>query len=103
MEFVHSDPINSTDPLGLDDAGCDIVNKIVPSVDKDPCFRACCDVHDWCYKKYGCTMFSFVYLWGDCKRCNDFVVRCFKLCAAAKASSAAAGAAAKFVTETGPI
>jgi hypothetical protein len=40
-------------------------------------YRFCCDIHDLCYEKYGCTSRSWWRLSWNCTRCNGEVVWCF--------------------------
>ena len=41
--------------------------------------RFCCDVHDVCYEKYGCTQSTWWRWWSSwtCDVCNVNVIRCF--------------------------
>jgi len=42
-------------------------------------FRFCCDIHDYCFEKYGCNSSSWWKVWSSwqCDRCNMDVVWCF--------------------------
>jgi len=42
-------------------------------------FRYCCDIHDYCYEKYGCNASSWWTIWRswNCDRCNMEAVWCF--------------------------
>lgn len=57
-----------------DDAGCDNLHWLDGST-----FRNCCDVHDLCYEKYGCTSSTWWRVWTswNCDRCNGEAVWCF--------------------------
>ena len=39
---------------------------------------ACCDVHDDCYTRNGCTVSSWIFGSAQCKACNNAVVNCFQ-------------------------
>jgi hypothetical protein len=56
------------------DPGCDELHWLDGST-----FRTCCDIHDLCYEKYGCTASSWWRVWTswNCNRCNGEVVWCF--------------------------
>jgi hypothetical protein len=70
-----------------------VVNAVVPSVyaNEPGCdglhwldgtiFRYCCDVHDACYAKYGCSSRSWWQIWTSwrCDMCNAWVIDCFDL------------------------
>ncbi|CAF2704027.1 unnamed protein product [Rotaria sp. Silwood2] len=60
------------DPFGLirDNYGCDAAVKSCGNKGK------CCDVHDACYKRHGCSAISWFYLWGNCRQCNLDVMAC---------------------------
>jgi len=57
-----------------DEPGCDDLHWLDGSV-----YRYCCDVHDFCYAKYGCTSTSWWEVWSSwkCDRCNAEAVWCF--------------------------
>jgi hypothetical protein len=59
----------------LNDEGCDRLHWLDGSI-----FRACCDAHDQCYEKAGCSegswFWPFAGSW-SCQRCNAQVVYCF--------------------------
>jgi hypothetical protein len=59
--------------LAANEPGCDDLHWLDGSV-----FRACCDVHDYCYEKAGCTQKSWWFLgsW-SCDYCNLWVIGCF--------------------------
>lgn len=42
-------------------------------------FRYCCDIHDYCYAKYGCSASTWWKVWTSwsCDHCNMDVVWCF--------------------------
>ncbi|HTV02037.1 MAG TPA: hypothetical protein VMF13_15925 [Luteitalea sp.] len=55
--------------------GCDNLHWLDGSI-----FRACCDVHDRCYEKEGCSSGSWFWPFSgswSCQRCNVAVVYCF--------------------------
>lgn len=54
--------------------GCDGLHWLDRSV-----LRPCCDVHDWCYEKYGCNSSSWWQWWSSwaCDACNSYAVFCF--------------------------
>ncbi|HVC20339.1 MAG TPA: hypothetical protein VNE16_09690 [Vicinamibacterales bacterium] len=60
--------------LHANQAGCDGLHWLDGSV-----FRYCCDVHDWCYQKFGCTSSSWWQWWKSwsCDSCNVGAVFCF--------------------------
>jgi hypothetical protein len=60
--------------VSADEAGCDDLHWLDGSL-----FRYCCDDHDRCYAKFGCTSSSWWKFWSGwrCEFCNDVVVRCF--------------------------
>ena len=60
--------------LQADDAGCDGLHWLDGTV-----FRYCCDTHDLCYSKYGCTSYTWWQWWSSwqCDGCNLGVVYCF--------------------------
>jgi len=57
-----------------DEPGCDDLHWLDGTV-----FRYCCDTHDLCYAKYGCTSYSWWQWWTSwqCDGCNLGVVYCF--------------------------
>lgn len=57
-----------------DDPGCDDLHWLDGST-----FRFCCDIHDLCYEKYGCTSSSWWKVWTswNCDKCNMNAVWCF--------------------------
>ena len=57
-----------------DDPGCDDLHWLDGST-----FRNCCDIHDLCYEKYGCTSSTWWRVWTswNCNRCNGDAVWCF--------------------------
>jgi hypothetical protein len=60
--------------LQANEEGCDDLHWL-----DDTLFRPCCDVHDFCYEKYGCSSSSWWEWWSSwrCDACNVFVVYCF--------------------------
>lgn len=56
------------------EVGCDGLHWLDGSV-----FRPCCDTHDACYAKYGCSWHSWWQVWNSwsCEYCNGEVVFCF--------------------------
>jgi hypothetical protein len=61
-------------PVQADEPGCDGLHWLDGTV-----LRFCCDVHDLCYEKYGCSSSSWWQWWSSwqCDRCNGGVVWCF--------------------------
>ncbi len=61
--------------LHADEPGCDGLHWLDGTV-----FRFCCDVHDACYEKYGCSSHSWWEFWSSwrCTGCNAWVVDCFE-------------------------
>jgi len=57
-----------------DEPGCDDLHWLDGSI-----FRYCCDTHDYCYAKSGCTSYSWWMWWSSwsCDLCNMTVVYCF--------------------------
>jgi hypothetical protein len=57
-----------------DEPGCDDLHWLDGSV-----YRYCCDIHDYCYAKNGCTSTSWWEFWSSwkCDRCNAEAVWCF--------------------------
>jgi hypothetical protein len=66
---------NAIEPrLAANEPGCDDLHWLDGTI-----YRACCDVHDYCYAKAGCTSSSwwrFVTSW-TCDLCNMDVIYCF--------------------------
>jgi hypothetical protein len=60
--------------VSANEPGCDGLHWLDRST-----FRPCCDVHDRCYEKAGCTSRSWWQWWTSwqCTACNAFVVYCF--------------------------
>ncbi len=60
--------------LSANDAGCDGLHWLDNSI-----VRPCCDNHDLCYQKYGCSYTSWWQVWTSwrCDACNTWVVFCF--------------------------
>jgi hypothetical protein len=58
----------------LADVGCDGMHWLDGTT-----LRFCCDVHDLCYEKRGCTTSSWWRVWSSwtCAACNASVVMCF--------------------------
>lgn len=57
------------------DVGCDKLHYLDGTV-----FRQCCDRHDWCYEKNGCTSKSWFWPFASnwvCQACNIQAVHCF--------------------------
>ena len=67
--------LDKIEPTLSADAGCDGLHWLDGSV-----FRPCCDRHDLCYDKNGCTTKSWYWLesW-SCAYCNVSVVSCFQM------------------------
>ena len=61
--------------LVANEAGCDPPLQWLDGT----VLRFCCDVHDLCYEKYGCSSSSWWQWWSSwqCNRCNGGVVWCF--------------------------
>jgi hypothetical protein len=61
-------------PVQANDPGCDGLHWLDGTV-----LRFCCDVHDWCYEKYGCSWTSWWQVWSSwtCTACNAGAVWCF--------------------------
>ena len=74
--YVTGDPINNTDPWGLDTPGCSMPGGSWGN----KCWGRCCANHDRCYFLNDCKASS----WGDpnaspaCKACNAAIWNCFK-------------------------
>ncbi|HEX6974494.1 MAG TPA: hypothetical protein VF147_08840, partial [Vicinamibacterales bacterium] len=62
--------------LHANEPGCDNLHWLDGTV-----FRFCCDVHDQCYAKNGCSSRSWWQFWSSwrCTECNLWVVDCFEL------------------------
>jgi hypothetical protein len=60
--------------LSANEPGCDGLHWLDGSV-----FRVCCDVHDLCYERYGCTYHSWWVVWSSwsCNACNGWAAWCF--------------------------
>jgi hypothetical protein len=60
--------------LHANEAGCDGLHWLDGSI-----LRYCCDVHDLCYEKGGCSARSWWRVWSSwtCDFCNAWVVVCF--------------------------
>ena len=84
--YAYNNPITKYDPYGLytQKPGCDVINLIPligELIDKDPCFRACCDEHDACFEKYKCRVISWLTCQPfKCAICNIKVTLCFTEC-----------------------
>jgi hypothetical protein len=54
--------------------GCDGLHWLDGTI-----FRYCCDVHDFCYEKYGCSAHSWWQFWSSwrCDACNAWAAWCF--------------------------
>lgn len=65
---------NSNDPYAKNEPGCDGLHWLDNTV-----FRPCCDRHDLCYEKYGCSASSWWFFGSSwrCIHCNLSVVFCF--------------------------
>ena len=60
--------------VSADEPGCDGLHWLDGTL-----LRFCCDVHDYCYAKHGCTSSSWWMFWSSwqCDNCNMAAVRCF--------------------------
>jgi hypothetical protein len=60
--------------VSADEAGCDDLHWLDGTI-----LRYCCDDHDRCYQKVGCTASSWWKFWSGwrCEYCNEEVIRCF--------------------------
>jgi hypothetical protein len=60
--------------LSADEPGCDYLHWLDGTV-----YRFCCDIHDACYSKNGCTSKSWWQIWTSwrCDSCNAWVIDCF--------------------------
>ncbi len=101
--YVKNNPTNDFDPLGLfisptldvisiifgsrngnvlpipfeDQDGICTVPEFMKSLDRNPCTRQCCVVHDDCYSAYRCNYTSwFGRLASPCQQCNINAVAC---------------------------
>lgn len=56
------------------DEGCDGLHWLDGTI-----YRYCCDIHDLCYEKFGCTSSTWWQVWTSwrCDRCNGEAVWCF--------------------------
>jgi hypothetical protein len=74
-------------PAYANDVGCDELHWLDGSM-----FRYCCDVHDYCYVKTGCTAQSWRWPWEGtswkCVACNAAAVACFAVIQASGADDA---------------
>ncbi|CAF0832066.1 unnamed protein product [Rotaria sp. Silwood1] len=77
--------IESFDQLIKDYYGCDAVIQSCGNK------GGCCDVHDACYKRHGCTASSWFLLWGNCAACNRDVMGCVAFRNPGKSSCCSAG------------
>jgi hypothetical protein len=61
-------------PVQANEPGCDGLHWLDGTI-----LRFCCDVHDRCYQKYGCTSSSWWQFWSSwtCDACNLGAVFCF--------------------------
>lgn len=62
-------------PLSANEAGCDPPLQWLDGT----MFRYCCDIHDYCYEKYGCTASTW-WRWfssWQCDFCNMGAIFCF--------------------------
>lgn len=60
-------------PLHANEEGCDGLHWLDGTI-----YRYCCDTHDYCYSKYGCSASSWWQWWSSwtCDACNVWVVWC---------------------------
>ena len=60
--------------LRANEEGCDDLHWLDGEV-----LRFCCDVHDFCYEKNGCSSRSWWQFWSNwsCSACNTWVIVCF--------------------------
>jgi hypothetical protein len=66
--------INAVSPaLAANEPGCDGLHWL-----DDTIYRPCCDIHDRCYQKYGCSSRSWWEWWSSwrCTGCNVVAVVC---------------------------
>jgi RHS repeat-associated protein len=90
QRYVWNSPAQLTDPMGLDNPGCDFpVVREIPSIALQTiggrnCLLRCCAKHDFCYFEHDppCTASSWISASGDCQWCNAKVVACWLACAA---------------------
>jgi hypothetical protein len=61
-------------PLHANSDGCDGLHWLDGTI-----YRFCCDTHDYCYSRFGCTSYSWWQWWTSwqCDGCNLMVVGCF--------------------------
>ena len=61
--------------VSANEPGCDYLHWLDGTI-----IRYCCDMHDVCYSKEGCTAWSWWTIWTSwqCTYCNMTVVRCFR-------------------------
>lgn len=79
--YVNANPIRYSDPLGLDNVGCDSV----PGAVESPCVLECCAAHDKCYDNFKCGSESWLHPEkschpSDCSSCNATVESCVRRC-----------------------
>lgn len=88
-EAFNGNPLRFTDWNGMDNPGCDLPDAIKPQanvVAHEDCMLRCCAQHDACFRRNGCTAWSWSYTFGicgpflACSRCNLAVVGCFNVC-----------------------
>lgn len=60
--------------LQANEEGCDNLHWLDGSI-----YRFCCDIHDRCYEKSGCTSSSWWQFWSSwrCTTCNTWAIWCF--------------------------
>jgi hypothetical protein len=60
--------------LHANEPGCDGLHWLDGTV-----YRMCCDIHDYCFSKFGCTSKTWWMIWTSwkCDLCNVFVIDCF--------------------------
>ncbi len=80
--YVGGNPVNWSDPRGLDMPGYDGI----PNIIETKCRRDCCDEHDACFAKNICTAAESWKDWAcnkddNCTECNQEVWDCFTGCA----------------------
>lgn len=73
--FLQSQVPVVSEGHAYDNYGCDIPTWAVDSCGSK---GKCCDVHDACYAKHGCTSSSWYWTlpFGSCDKCNSAVVNC---------------------------
>jgi len=72
---VASKVLNFFEPtLSANEPGCDGLHWLDGTV-----VRFCCDVHDMCYERFGCTSHSWWQVWSSwrCDACNAWAAWCF--------------------------